>query len=550
MAQDLQSKKTTHSVNPLLQALQLEDQIASHKEIAGILEEFDEKKSVALFFDALLKSPDQKSRKRIVKELVTIGSAKAVEMLEQIMNHDFDPEVQREAVEALRQIGSDAAVDVLIDKLRSGDDWSGVCWATARALASFDSGKVVDALIQASKDDDPLGRVAVRSLVQIGSDRAVEGLIAVMQDSFPGSGLTSYDAMAGLVRLGTDRAIDGLFQAWSRSSSIHGNRLSVSIYLSQFKPKRLIAPLCQRLQNKTLTSNDRESAAEMLGLIGTEKEIPLLKSVWRDDESKEVGWRSLRAAEQIALSELEKKGERERTLEETRAFIAHEFRHVLTPLNAYAKMLDEALGNSEINKEKLLSLTARIRKQTDTGFDLVNQYLDYSRPLSPQFAETHVNELLELVLEEFKPELENRKIALRSQFAENDDAEGEKGWLAQVFRNVIDNAIQAMEKEKEGTLVVTTEAAEDSLSITIRDTGGGITPAQLPHIFNFGFTTKSGSHGAGFGLALSRRIVEAHNGSIVIASDGKRRGTSVVITLPRKQTEIKNGRQHPTPADR
>src|SRR5207302_4803929 len=105
---------------------------------------------------------------------------------------------------------------------------------------------------------------------------------------------------------------------------------------------RLIAPLCQRLQDKSLPSDERKTAAGMLGIIGTEKEIPLLKSIWRADD-KEVGYHALRAAEEIALSEFEKKAERERALEETRAFIAHEFRHALTPLNAYVKMLDEAL---------------------------------------------------------------------------------------------------------------------------------------------------------------------------------------------------------------
>jgi signal transduction histidine kinase len=543
-----------------LQALRLKDQLARQKEIVRILEGFDEDKAVSLLFDALLKSPDSESRKRIVEELTNIGSAKAVEVLEAIMRDDFDPEVQHEAVSALRQIGSDKAVDVLLSALRSGDeDWR-PRWEAVRALGEFNSDKVVDALIEASKDYR-ISNNAVRSLAQIGSERAIDGLIAIMQDlrrgtgrqdMLHGSGMTSYEAMASLVRLGTEKAVDELFQIWNDSStygSIHRGRLVGLLYPLDGKPKHLIAPLCQRLQNKSLSSDDRETAAEMLGIVGTENEIPLLKSIWMEDSDKEVGYRALRAAEQIALSELEKKAERERALEETRAFIVHEFRHALTPLNAYVKMLDEALAQPEIDKEKLSSLTARIRKQTDAAFDLVNQYLDYSRPLSPQFAQTDINDLLQQSLEEFSAELSNRKISVQFQFVENACAEVDKQLLAYVLHNVIANAIQAIDKD--GWLVVATQLNGDNVVVTVRDTGRGVNPELLPRIFDIGFTTKSSTRHVGVGLALSKRLIEeALNGSITIINNTDGPGASVTLTLPIKQPEIKNGRQHLTPTDR
>src|SRR5215216_566778 len=104
MSQNLQSENAAQSINPLLQALRIEDQLARQKEIEGILEEFNEDKAVSLLFDALLKSPGSESRKLIVVELAKIGSAKAVEMLEAIMTDDYDPEVQGRAVEALKQV--------------------------------------------------------------------------------------------------------------------------------------------------------------------------------------------------------------------------------------------------------------------------------------------------------------------------------------------------------------------------------------------------------------------------------------------------------------
>src|SRR5207244_12335587 len=100
------------------------------------------------------------------------------------------------------------------------------------------------------------------------------------------------------------------------------------------------------------------------------------------------------------------------------------------------------------NKEKLSSLTVRIRKQTDTAFDLVNQYLDYSRPLKPKFAEADINKLVEESLEEFKAELEKGGILLHSHFAEDAMANVDKQMLAQVFRNVIAKDKPAIDKNE------------------------------------------------------------------------------------------------------
>ncbi|MDT5272960.1 MAG: two-component system, NtrC family, sensor histidine kinase HydH [Acidobacteriota bacterium] len=545
--QNLQSEDTPQSVNQLLQALRLDDLLTRQKEIAGILKEFDEDKAASLLFGALLKSPNSEFRKRIVEELAQIASTKAVELLEAIMKDDFAPDVQHQAFEALKRVDTEKAIDTLLSILRSGDEWRR--GEAAYALGEFNSDRVVDDLITASKFYD-VTPAAIRSLIKIGSDHAIEGLIQIMRNPIHLAGMNSYDAIAGLVRLGTEKGLDELFRVWKESDSIHRSRLFG--ILSQFRPKNLLAPLCKRLQDKSLSSNDRIAAAGMLGIIGTENEIPLLESIWRDwseDADREVGWRALKAAEQISFREFKRKAEREHALEETRAFIAHEFRHALTPLNAYVKMFDEALEQPEIDKERLSSLAARIRKQTNAAFDVVNRYLDYSRPLAPQLERADINELLRQTLEELGAELENRQIGLQTQFVENAYAEVDKKMLAQVFRNVIVNALQATDKG--GRLIIATGLDKDNVTITLRDAGTGIKPEYLSRVFDIGFTTKSGVRGAGVGLALAKRMIEeAHNGSITITNNTDGPGASVTLTLPIKQTEKKNGEPHFTLANR
>lgn len=544
MARNLQTENAVQGINSLLQALRLEDYLARRKEIAGILKELNEDKAVSLLFGALLKSPDSESRKRIVEELTDIGSAKAVEVLKAIMTGDFDPEVQGEAVEALKQISSDAAVDALLLALHSGNVWGRQ--EAARALGEFNSDKVVDALIKAAKDF-VVADTAVFSLIQIGSDRATEGLIEIMQDLIHGTGMTSYNAMEGLVRLGTDKAIDGLLQDWNGP-----NRLRLSMHLSQFKPKHLIAPLCQRLQDKTLSSDDRRTAAEMLGIIGTENEIPLLESIWRDwseDSDREVGWHALRAAEKIALSEHNKKVERERALEETRAFIAHEVKSAIGPLRIVAQLLNEDVQMPTLDRGKLAQYAQRILDQTEAAYEVVNQYLDYAKPLKPKYELTDINQLIREGLDEIRTKCDQSNIEIIEHFDPSAHASVDRSLMAQVLRNLLNNAVEAMECS--GKLTIMTHRKESQVVIQISDTGTGIKPDILHRVFELGFTTKLGRRGAGIGLALARRIIsEGHGGDIAISNNVDGEGATVTIKLPITKETKSDGEQSLAPAHR
>jgi two-component system NtrC family sensor kinase len=93
------------------------------------------------------------------------------------------------------------------------------------------------------------------------------------------------------------------------------------------------------------------------------------------------------------------------------------------------------------------------------------------------------------------------------------------------------NAIDAMPRG--GNLWIETRLSNDEaeIEITVRDDGAGIAPDVLPHIFEPFLTTKESGHGVGLGLAISRGIVERHNGRIEVASE-LGRGTTFTITLP------------------
>ncbi|MEE8178226.1 MAG: HAMP domain-containing sensor histidine kinase, partial [Acidobacteriota bacterium] len=103
------------------------------------------------------------------------------------------------------------------------------------------------------------------------------------------------------------------------------------------------------------------------------------------------------------------------------------------------------------------------------------------------------------------------------------------GRLHQVFMNLLLNAIQAIEGD--GEVKICSECRGKELRITIEDDGKGMTPEQLSHVFDPGFTGKGGRIGAGLGLAITRQIVEEHHGDIRIESEPGA-GTKVILSLP------------------
>jgi signal transduction histidine kinase len=73
---------------------------------------------------------------------------------------------------------------------------------------------------------------------------------------------------------------------------------------------------------------------------------------------------------------------------------------------------------------------------------------------------------------------------------------------------------------------------EARVIVSVRDTGRGIAPEHLPHVFELFFTTKEAGHGIGLGLAVCQSLIEQHGGGIRVASPGIGHGTTVEFELP------------------
>ena len=128
--------------------------------------------------------------------------------------------------------------------------------------------------------------------------------------------------------------------------------------------------------------------------------------------------------------------------------------------------------------------------------------------------------------------IREKNITVKKLFCESLPAiDGFVGELNQVWSNLADNAIYAMDQN--GELVVETTHNDDSVTIRFIDNGRGIPPEISTHIFDPYFTTKHAGEGSGIGLDIVNRIIKNHNGNIVVSSEPGR--TEFKITLPISQ---------------
>jgi len=186
--------------------------------------------------------------------------------------------------------------------------------------------------------------------------------------------------------------------------------------------------------------------------------------------------------------------------------------------------------DGNIDAEKFHSLIANIKQEIQRLNKLVEEFLDYGKPLRLNLLRTGIGKLLEEITELIGAKAEAEKIKIIKDCNFLPSLNMDTDLIKTCVFNVVLNAFQAMPDG--GTLTIKTEPAEGMLSIIISDTGKGIPEDELPKVFEPFYTTKR--NGLGLGLAMTKRVVEEHQGTVSIQSiEGK--GSTVVINLPVQQ---------------
>lgn len=217
---------------------------------------------------------------------------------------------------------------------------------------------------------------------------------------------------------------------------------------------------------------------------------------------------------------------------------AHDLKNLVTPIKAYAALINRYLAKGEYQKAE--TSVRRILTICDSSVDYLQDLVDYSRDETRSLVPTNVNEVVQKALEIF--EVHDNYGIVRGLSARG-AVNGDPTRLLRYVQNMLTNAKDAMPDG--GIVMVTTEDIEtpgfDGLLeyvprgkytvISVSDTGSGIRPEVLPRILEPFFTTKTNRIGHGLGLALSYKILKAHDGYIDIATTvGK--GTTFTGYLP------------------
>jgi len=217
------------------------------------------------------------------------------------------------------------------------------------------------------------------------------------------------------------------------------------------------------------------------------------------------------------------------------AVVAHEVNNPLSGILTYAKLLRKwvASGQTEHEKrEEAIQCLELIASESRRCGDLVKNLLTLSRTAPMNIESTDLHAVIDRSLLLVRHQLELVGIHLQLNYAENlSRVPCDPAQIEQVFLVLIMNAIDAMPRG--GNLWIETGLSNDGneVKIKVRDDGAGIAPDVLPQIFEPFLTTKESGHGVGLGLAISRGIVERHQGRIEVES-ALGRGTTFTVTLP------------------
>jgi len=210
------------------------------------------------------------------------------------------------------------------------------------------------------------------------------------------------------------------------------------------------------------------------------------------------------------------------------AGIAHEINNPLFVITGYLDVLNENLQAGNVSTDELRGIADKLGTASKSIVKLVSGLKTYARIEETDPVPIDLNSAIQGSLD------------LVSFLYRQDNIEpmilGNIGKLQQVLMNLLSNAQDAMESSRTKIISVDTHEETDKVVVDVADTGCGIDPENIKHVFSRSYTTKPVGKGSGMGLDLVRKIVEDMDGSITVESEVSK-GTSFKIIFPRYRND-------------
>ena len=225
--------------------------------------------------------------------------------------------------------------------------------------------------------------------------------------------------------------------------------------------------------------------------------------------------------------------EANRLKDEFLATLSHELRTPLNTVVGYATMLQRG-SLDESQRSKAIDV---IHRNAQMLTDLVGELLDTSRIVTGKVrlvvSDCDLSAVVQEAVENIRPSIEAKELRLETAVQSGVTIRGDSERLQQVMWNLLTNAVKFTPPS--GRIQVSLRTIDSCARIVVKDTGVGMPPDALPHVFQRFWQANGKSRelgGLGLGLALSRNFVELHGGKIVAKSEGTGKGAEFQVDLP------------------
>jgi PAS domain S-box-containing protein len=229
-----------------------------------------------------------------------------------------------------------------------------------------------------------------------------------------------------------------------------------------------------------------------------------------------------------------------RIKDEFLAVLSHELRSPLNPILGWSKLLQ----SGGLNAQKTAQALATIERNAKLQAELIEDLLDVSRILQGKLrlnvSSVNLTTIIQLAIETVQLAAEAKSIAIEVQLdPELGQVSGDATRLQQIVWNLLSNAVKFTPMG--GHVTVQLASVSNQAQITISDTGQGIPPHFVPHVFDYfrqedGATTRKFG-GLGLGLAIVRHLVELHGGTVEATSPGEGLGATFTVKLPLRSVQ-------------
>jgi PAS domain S-box-containing protein len=441
------------------------------------------------------------------------------ELIEQSLSRIISPEETWEFMVALREV-----VDCGVTR-------------NARLHPRSASGDVIPTTLNASALRDTDGKVIgaigiLRDMRELDKARAyAESLIKnapdpVFVSDLEGKILQANDAVSHLFGFRQDEVVEQ----------------SVSRFLAADETREFVAALREVVEHgvsRNVPLHPRSASGEVISTT-------LNASALRDADGNVIGaigiLRDMRAYEQV-LHDLEESRRELRDADQAKdrflAVVSHELRTPLTAMLGWVRLLTTGMLDDATSARAL----PVIERNTKLLAQLIDDLLDVSGivagKLRLEVGPVDLVAVIESAIESVQGLADAKSIGLKAVLDPSAGSiAGDPGRLQQVVWNLLANAIKFTPSR--GRIDLRLERAGSHARLTVRDTGRGISPELLPHIFDrFRQDERTRQHGGlGLGLAIVCHIVKLHEGTVRAESDGEGRGAALVVELPLPREDV------------